>query len=137
VLEELFGQFSTMMSNKKAKSVSEYVYLIGKGLIEAPAERRKVTAAFIHFYVRSAHDEMFREQQEKTTLQFVQTLQKGFEEVLGRSLTSKEKEVAPLMVATLLEGMGFLMITFKDKEGFEKVWKTFSDFIGRYLEEGE
>jgi AcrR family transcriptional regulator len=135
VLEELFGQFSTMMSGKRPKSISEYVYLIGKGVIEAPPQQRKITAAFVHFYVRSAHDEAFRAQQEKTTRQFVQTLANGFEEVLGRSLTAKEREVAPLLVATCLEGMGFLLITFKDKEGFKSIWKTLSDFVGQLFNE--
>jgi glutathione S-transferase len=109
--------------------------MIGQGVLDAPHEASRATTAFVHFYIRSAHDEGFRAQQEKTTRSFIEHLEKGFEATLGRKLNANERRLAPTLVAACLEGMSLFAIIFKDRESLKAAWKAMSQWIAAYLEE--
>jgi AcrR family transcriptional regulator len=134
VLEDVFLQFSLKMSDGRYKTVAEYVYHIGLGPLKAPESTRKVTAAFLHFYQRAAHDESFRKQQEKTTKLLLKNIGQGLEKIIKRPLNKSEQFIAPMLIAMCLEGLGKFCITFKERSELEAAWKLFADSIGEIFE---
>jgi AcrR family transcriptional regulator len=134
ILEEMIGKFSAKMSTNKAKSIEDYVLFIGKSLIEAHEKQKKITAAFVHFYILSAHDENFRIQQEKIVQKLIETIIQGFETVLKRNLTPRELETAPLLLVTSLEGMGILSVLYKNKNEFIKPWTLLARSISLFFD---
>jgi AcrR family transcriptional regulator len=136
VLEDVFEQFSTKMSGGRHKTVADYVYHIGLGPLKAPESARKVTAAFLHFYQRAAHDEAFRKQQEKTTDLLLSRIGEGIETILKRPLNKHEQQTVPVLIAMCLEGLGVFCITFKERGELEAVWRLFANSIGNIFARG-
>lgn len=136
LLEEFLGQFSAITYEKKPRSVSELVAFIGKSVLEAPDAHKKIIAASVHFYLRSAHDDAFRAIQERMTKRVVQIFQNTFEEILKRPLTVRERETAPILLAMSMEGLSLYSIVFNDKTQLKKAWTSFSILLNEYLEGG-
>lgn len=135
LIEGLIGQFSGVIAKKNPKSIAEYVNTLGQTVLDAPYEASKTTTAFVHFYIRSSHDEAFRAQQERAARAFIEHLERGFEASIGRALTPHERRIAPTLVAACLEGMSLFAVVFKDRESLKSAWKAMSQWIDMYLKE--
>jgi AcrR family transcriptional regulator len=137
VLESLCERLSNKMSEKRSKSVADFIYQLGSAIISAPDSNRKVSAAFLYFYQRAAHDETFRVQQEKIIELLVKNICFGIEQILNRPLTKREQQSAPLLIALAMEGLGKFCITIKDRDSLDTSWKVFAKSMSNFFERGD
>ncbi|KHD88090.1 MAG: hypothetical protein OM95_11285 [Bdellovibrio sp. ArHS] len=134
VFEEIFERFSVSMEGSRHKSVSDFVMQMGLGVINAPFSHRKISAAFLYFYERSAHNEVFRKLQVRTMELLLEHIRKNLESILNRPLSKDEVEVVPLLITMCLEGLGKFCIIFKDRSHLEAAWRKFSNGINELFE---
>lgn len=136
LLRNIFEQLAARIEKRKPKDISALVQMLGQGVLGAPPERRKVTAGLLHFYIRAAHEESYRHQQEKILNLLFAQFRASFEQVLDRPLTAWEKRTIPPMVAFSLEGLGLFSIVLNDKSALESAWKGFSGAIEQLFKHG-
>lgn len=63
--------------------------------------------------------------------------EKNFEEIIARPLTSKQRDVFPILLGMCMEGSGLYAIVLKDKKTLTAAWKRISKWIGDELEGDE
>lgn len=136
LLKNIFEQLAEKIDKRKPKDISTLVQMLGQGVLDAPPARRKVTAALLHFYIRAAHEETYRQQQQKILGLLFEQFQASFEAVLDRPLTAWEKRTIPPMVAFSLEGIGLFSIILDDRSSLESAWKAFSGTIEQLFKQG-
>jgi len=134
VFEHIFEKFSDLVAEHKHRTVAEFVMQMGLAPINAPFSHRKVSAAFLYFYERAAHDETFRKLQVKIIESLLVHVRKNLELILARPLNKDELITVPLLITMCLEGLGKFCIIFKDRSDLEAAWRKFSDGIGEMFE---
>lgn len=137
VLEDVFSQFTSSTVEVAHKTVADFVYQMGLGSIDAPPSGRKVSAAFLYFYERAAHDEAFRALVEKSVESLTNQVRHCFEQILKRPLRKREQNTVPMLVTMCLEGLGKFCIVIKDRGDLKVAWRSFADMIGEMFERNE